>query len=80
MEVGIFTELARGPQSLQEVSQRLGLHPRSAQDFLDALVALGFLGKEGDRYTNTPQTGLFQLAAVPREHGDTGGTTPLSGV
>ena len=28
----------------------LGLHPRSARDFLDTLVALGFLTRTGDRY------------------------------
>jgi precorrin-6B methylase 2 len=61
VELGVFTALARGPQSLQELSGRLGLHSRSAADFLDALVALGFLekGREGNWYTNTPQTDLF---------------------
>jgi hypothetical protein len=35
------------------------LHPRSARDFLDALVALGMLERDGDRYSNTPETDLF---------------------
>ena len=38
---------------------RLGLHPRSARDFLDALVALGFLQRDGDQYANTLETDLF---------------------
>ena len=37
----------------------MGLHPRSARDFLDALVSLGFLKREGDTYGNTPETELF---------------------
>jgi hypothetical protein len=37
----------------------LGLHARSARDFLDALVALGFLSRSGDGYANTPETELF---------------------
>lgn len=41
IEMELFTELARGPESLEAVQSRLGLHPRSARDFLDALVALG---------------------------------------
>ena len=41
------------------LSGRLGLHPRSARDFLDTLVALGFLTRTGDRYANTPETDLF---------------------
>jgi SAM-dependent methyltransferase len=35
------------------------LHPRSARDFLDALVALRMLDRSGDRYSNTPNTGQF---------------------
>lgn len=59
IEMGLFTELARGPESFDAVSGRLGLHPRSARDFLDALVALGFLARTGDRYANSPETDLF---------------------
>lgn len=59
IEMGLFTQLARGPDELQSLSKRVGLHPRSARDFLDALVALGFLQRNGDRYANTPETDLF---------------------
>ena len=38
---------------------RLGLHPRAARDFLDALVALGFLPRENGKYHNTPDTDFF---------------------
>ena len=46
IEMGVFTELSRGPEQFDALSGRLGLHPRSARDFLDALVALGFLQRE----------------------------------
>jgi len=59
IEMGLFTELARGPERFDSISGRLGLHPRSARDFLDALVALGFLERKGDRYANSPETDLF---------------------
>ena len=59
VEMGLFTGLSRGPESRDAISARLGLHPRSARDFLDALVALGFLQRTGDRYANTPETDLF---------------------
>jgi hypothetical protein len=59
IEMGLFTELARGPERLDAVSKRVGLHPRSSRDFLDALVALGFLQREGDTYRNTAETELF---------------------
>jgi hypothetical protein len=59
VEFGVFTELAAGPQTLEALKQRLQLHPRGARDFLDTLVALGFLTRSGDRYANTAETNLF---------------------
>ena len=59
IEIGLFSELARGPEPYDAIVGRLGLHPRSARDFLDTLVALGFLQRTGDRYANTPETDLF---------------------
>jgi len=59
VEMGLFTELSRGPEPFAALCERLRLHPRSARDFLDTLVALGFLERKGDRYGNTPETDLF---------------------
>ena len=59
VEMEVFTELAKHPEDLKGLQERLGLHPRSAQDFLDALVALGFLNRVGGKYQNTPETDLF---------------------
>jgi hypothetical protein len=65
VELGVFSELARGPEPFDALSSRLGLHPRSARDFLDTLVALGFLTRSGDRYANTPETDRFLDRAKP---------------
>ena len=59
VELGVFTELASGGADLETLRTRLGLHPRSAADFFDALVALGFLERENGKYANTPATDLF---------------------
>lgn len=59
VEMELFTELARHPGRLDEVQGRLGLHPRAARDFLDALVALGFLERHDGVYCNTPATERF---------------------
>ena len=59
VELGVYTSLAAGPKSRAELSAEFGLHPRSAVDFLDVLVALGLLNREGDVYPNTPQTDVF---------------------
>src|SRR6185436_9614860 len=59
IELGVFTALAEGPRSLPDLTVRVGLHQRSARDFFDTLVALGFLGRTGDQYCNTIETALF---------------------
>jgi len=59
VEMEVFTDLAKGPQSMESIRGRLGLHPRAARDFLDSLVALGFLVREGGHYSNTPATDTF---------------------
>ncbi len=48
VELGVFTELAKGPKTKAELGEALGLHPRGSMDFFDALVAIGFLEKDGN--------------------------------
>lgn len=59
IELGLFTELAKGPLDAKALTERVGLHSRSARDFFDALVALRILERNGDRYANTPETDFF---------------------
>lgn len=59
VEMGVFTELANGPQEFARLAGRLGLHSRSARDYLDALAALGFLQRSNGKYSNTPEADLF---------------------
>ena len=59
VELGLFTELAKGPASGERLARALELHPRSAHDFFDALVALGMLEREDGVYSNTPEADLF---------------------
>jgi hypothetical protein len=70
VELGLFTILADGPQTGAALEDALGLSPRATYDFLDTLVALGLLGRQGDgaeaRYQNTPATALFLDRGSPR--------------
>src|SRR4051794_9303474 len=59
VELELFTELAKHPLPRTELQGRLGLHPRSARDFFDALVATGFLERDGGTYRNTSATDLY---------------------
>jgi O-methyltransferase domain/Dimerisation domain len=59
IEMELFTQLASHPQDLETLRSRAGLHPRSARDFLDALVGLGFLERTDGVYRNAPETDAF---------------------
>jgi hypothetical protein len=59
IELGVFTELAKGPQDRESLRTRLDLHPRGARDFFDALVSLGMLQRNNGQYANTPEGDLF---------------------
>jgi 2-polyprenyl-3-methyl-5-hydroxy-6-metoxy-1,4-benzoquinol methylase len=63
IKVELFTLLGGNIMHGEEIKARLELHDRGAYDFLDALVALGFLHREGIGslafYENTPETALF---------------------
>jgi hypothetical protein len=60
VELGLFTELAKQSLDADAIRERLNLHPRSARDFLDALVAVRMLDRSDDGlYRNTPETDLF---------------------
>ncbi len=60
VKLEVFTILGSGSKTGEELGRALGLHPRGIWDFFDALVALGFLDRDGDgkegRYKNTEET------------------------
>jgi hypothetical protein len=65
VELGVFTELAKAPADLPTLGKALGLHRRSAGDFLDALVALKLLNRTDGIYSNSAETSLFLDRAKP---------------
>lgn len=65
VELGVFTRLAEGQAGLDELTKTLGLHERSARDFLDVLVAMKLLEREDGIYRNTPETNFFLDRAKP---------------
>ena len=70
VEFGVFTKLGERQLTGAELGAELQLHPRAIADFFDALVAMRFLGREGDgpqaKYFNTPEGSLFLDEASPR--------------
>jgi O-methyltransferase domain/Dimerisation domain len=65
IELGVFSTLAGAPADLPTLQKKLGLHQRSARDFLDALVALRMLERENGLYRNTADTDFFLDRAKP---------------
>lgn len=63
VEFDLFSTLGERALTASELGQVLELHPRGTFDFFDALVALGFLDRDGDgpegKYRNTPETAAF---------------------
>ncbi|WP_432251324.1 methyltransferase [Streptomyces sp. HNM1019] len=59
VELDLFSLLAENPRTGGDVAGALGLHPRGAGDFLDALVALGFLERSEGVYRNSPSADTF---------------------
>lgn len=63
VNMGLFTLLAERQLSAGEIKSKLGLHDRGLYDFLDTLVALGFLNRVGLKktsvYSNSTESDLF---------------------
>jgi hypothetical protein len=70
VEFGLFTKLGERRLTGAELGAELQLHTRAIGDFFDALVAMRFLGREGDgpqsKYVNTPEGALFLDRNSPR--------------
>src|SRR5687768_4918398 len=66
VELGVFTQLAKGSRDLAALTADLHLHPRSAADFFDTLVSLRLLDRDDHgRYHNAPETDRFLDKAKP---------------
>jgi hypothetical protein len=69
VELDLFTVLGAEAKTGSEIGDQLGLHRRSQYDFLDALVSLGLLERDGDgpgaAYRNTPETSVFLDRSKP---------------
>src|SRR5437868_895258 len=58
-EAGLFAALADGPATTSELAERTGLPERTARILADTMAALGLLGREDGRYSNSPATTAY---------------------
>ena len=69
VKLDLFTYLSTADKTAEELRIEFNLHPRGIYDFLDTLVALQFLRREGQGeealYSNSLETSLFLSRAEP---------------
>lgn len=69
VELGLFTRLGSDKRTGEEIADQLDLRSRAVYDFLDGLVALGLLDRDGRGehavYRNSPETAMFLDQASP---------------
>jgi hypothetical protein len=66
-ELGLFEKLADRPLTLDELAKDLSIPPRTARITADAMVALGFLEKQADRYRNSSVSQTFLSGKTPAD-------------
>src|SRR3954454_948875 len=66
-EVGLFEQLADGPMTLDELSRRIGVARTKTRILADAMVALGFVDRQGDRYRNGQVAATFLSGQTPAD-------------
>jgi len=58
-EIGVFEKLAGAPATLDELAAKCGVPRRTLRINADAMVSLGLLEREGDRYRNSAAAAAF---------------------
>ena len=66
-ELGLFAQLAEGPQRVGDLAEEVDVPARSLRIVADGMVALGLLEKENGRYHNTPASQTFLSGKTPAD-------------
>ncbi|HET6369696.1 MAG TPA: methyltransferase dimerization domain-containing protein, partial [Nitrospiria bacterium] len=70
VRLDLYTPLAAGPKTGEELSRAIGVDPAFLARLLDALVAIGLLKRDGERYANTPVVQEFLVKGSPFYSGE----------
>jgi ubiquinone/menaquinone biosynthesis C-methylase UbiE len=70
LELDLFTRLARGPKTADDLAGETGIVPQRLVTLLTACVSLGLLSKTGDHYANAPAAQTYLSTTSPRYFGD----------
>jgi (2Fe-2S) ferredoxin/SAM-dependent methyltransferase len=67
LELDLFTAVGNGTNA-EEIGARIHANARAVGMLLNALVALGLLSKNGDLYSNTPESARFFVQSSKDDH------------
>jgi cyclopropane fatty-acyl-phospholipid synthase-like methyltransferase len=70
LDLDVFGRLADGPRDLPALARDTGVAPNRLLALLSACVALGLLGREGERYANAPAAATYLVRGAPAYFGD----------
>src|SRR5258707_8187103 len=70
VELDVFSQIAAGKRTVEEIAEAAAASPRGMVSLLDALTAIGYLRKTGRRYGLQPISAAF---LVPGEKAYVGG-------
>ncbi|MBB6556558.1 methyltransferase [Nonomuraea rubra] len=59
IELGLFARICTAPATAEEIQREFGLHPKLTRDYLDSLVAMELLGRDGSSYRASPLTATY---------------------
>lgn len=65
VELGVFTKVARGAGTLDDLARALDLTPENVERLVAACVALGLLERDGERVTNAPDVERYLVEGAP---------------
>jgi ubiquinone/menaquinone biosynthesis C-methylase UbiE len=65
----VFETLDKGPRTVAQLAAETGASERGLTAILNLLVALQLLGRDGQRYTLTPESSTFLVSSRPAYHG-----------
>jgi predicted O-methyltransferase YrrM len=70
LDLDLFGHLAAGPKDLGALAKATGIAPERLVALLSACVGLGLLGKDGERYANSPAAAAYLVRTAPAYFGD----------
>lgn len=69
-ELDVFSTMAAGPRTAEEIARQCGSLPEPTRFLLDACVTVGMVEREGNRYRNSPTSAEFLVRGTPAYIGD----------